>query len=113
MDFTVNLSKLPPAAAHAVIKGLQHEDRARYAIGRAEQLRLKRFHDAVPNVALGGELRQTLCISEDQWLRLMQRYGQLCLADPDFGKFLYRNHDDFRVPDRPTRIQSGYTGKHA
>jgi hypothetical protein len=112
MDLTVDLSRLHPAVAQGIIGHLQHEDRARHALGLVEQYRLKRLYDemAVPgmNTRLG---RTTMVRSRDQWIRFMQKYGQLCWADPEFSPFVLKHHPDMRVKDVGERIQSGYTGK--
>ena len=113
MDFTVNLGRLTPDVARKVRAGFEYEDVARYKLGVLEQLRLKRLHDSLPQLgtALGGELRQRLVLSQDQWNRVLRRYGQKCMADPDFAPWLAKQNPDFTVPDRRTKIQTGWSPK--
>lgn len=112
MNFSVSLKGLPPAVAQSVIKTIRREDAAQYALGVIEQLKLKRMYDqlAVPgfNTDLG---RQTMVISQSQWQLAMAQYGQLCFTDPDFARFLLKKHEEFRVKDVGTRVQSGFTGQ--
>lgn len=113
MDFTIDLSRMHPEVRGQVIKGLHHADRARHALGLLEQRRLKQLHDAmaVPGV-LNTEIgRQQMTLSRDQWIRFMQKYGQRCWADPDFAPWVLKQtqHEDLRVKDVGTRIQSGWT----
>lgn len=113
MDFTVNLSGLDPAVAQRIIKSVRHADRARHALGLLEQRRLKQFHDqmAVPGVLNTGLGRQNMIVSQDQWQRFMQKYGQLCWADPEFAPWVLKQeqHADLRVKDVPMRVRSGWT----
>lgn len=114
MDFTVDLSKLPPAVAQRVIKKIRHEDRARFDLDLLEQRRLKQLHDELAQPGWNTNMgRQTMCITPGQWQAFMQVYGQRCWADPDFAKWVLKQeqHADFRVKDVGTKIQSGYTGK--
>lgn len=117
MDFTVNLNRLEPAVAERVIRSLRHEDAARHALGVLEQRRLKQLHDSLAVAgglnALGGELRQNMVLSRDQWVRFMQVYGQKCWSDPEFAPWVLKQdqHADLRVKDTATKIQSGYTGR--
>ena len=110
MQITLNLSGLHPATRQSLCNGLQHEDRARHALGVLEQLRLKKLidHAAVPgfNTNIG---RTSMCMSPDQVQRAKEIYGERCFADPAFGKFLVKQHPEFGVKDVGTRIQSGWT----
>lgn len=111
MDFTLNLSGLPPRVAQRIIKTVQHEDAAAYAVGRAEQLRLKKWYDNAATTGMNTDIgRQTMVMSRGQWLMAMRRFGQLCFADPEFAPWLLKKDDVFRVKDVGTRLQSGYTG---
>lgn len=107
----MNLSKLPPHLARSIIQTIKREDAAQYALGVIEQRKLKKWHDqfAVPgfNTDLG---RQTMCLSRSQWYEALRIYGQNCFQDPEFAKFLLKYHEDMRVKDVGTKIQSGYTG---
>ena len=111
----MDLSRVAPEVRRGVIANLQHEDRARHALGLLEQRRLKQFHDqmAVPGRLNTGLGRQTMIISEDQRLRFMEKYGQMCWADPDFGKWVLKQelHADLRVKDVGTKIQVGWTAR--
>lgn len=112
MDLTINLANLPLAVRQSVCRGLQYEDRARHALGQLEQLRMKRLLDQVAVAGFNTDIgRTTMCISEDQADRARRVYGQLCFADPDFGKWLLRQNPEFRVKDVGTRVQSGWTGR--
>lgn len=115
MKLTMDLSGLQPAVAQSVMRHLQHEDRARHALGLIEQLKLKRFYDAHPAFGhgLGGEVRQSAVITADQTQRVRDKYGDLCFADPDFMPWLLKQPEgaDFVVKDVATRIQSGWTPK--
>lgn len=114
MDFTVDLSGMPPAVANQVIRKIRHSDRARFELDLLEQRKLKQLHDEV--VAPGWNTnigRQTMCITPGQWAAFMKVYGQKCWADPEFAPWVLKQdqHADFRVKDVGTRIQSGYTGR--
>lgn len=115
MNWTMDLSGLAPASRRAVLAGLQHEDRARHALGVIEQAKLKKFHDAmaIPGVLNNGMGRQVMIRSADQNERFKAKYGQLCWADPDFSKWVLKKteHADLRVKDVGEKIQVGYTGK--
>lgn len=106
----MNLKSLPPAVAQSIIKTIRREDAAQYALGVIEQRKLKKLYDnlAVPgfNTDLG---RQTMCLSRGQWYQAL-RDNNACFQDPDFAKFLLKHHEEFRVKDVGTRIQSGFTG---
>lgn len=108
---SVNLSKLPPATRQRVVRGLHFEDKAKHDLGVLEQLRLKRLMDQTVGPGFNTEIgRTSMVMSQAQRNAAMRTYGQMCFADPDFGKFLLKHHADFRVKDVGTRIQSGYTG---
>lgn len=114
MDFTVNLSGVHPDVARGIVTHLRHEDRARHALGLVEQRRLKQAHDQVVGPGFNTNIgRQNMVLSQDQWRRFMQLYGQLCWSDPEFSKWVLKQdqHADLRVKDVGTRIQSGFTGK--
>lgn len=109
-ELSLNLAQLHPDVRQSLIKGLVHEDRARHALGVIEQLRLKKMMDAAAQPGFNREIgRTSMVISTGQYQAAQQQYGELCFADPDFGKFLLKKHDDFRVKDVGTRIQSGWT----
>lgn len=110
MQFTTDLSGLAPEVRQQVIRKLQHSDRARYDVGVANQLRLKKFHDQVVQPGAFNEVGpMQMVIGSDQYQRALQTYGQLCFMDPDFVPFLLRKHEDMRVKSVGTRIQSGWT----
>lgn len=114
MDFTVDLSQLPPEVAGRVIRKIQHEDRARFDLELLEQRRAKKFLDRVVRPGFNNELgRQSLFMMPTQVHAFRQLYGQLCWADPDFAPWVARQeqHKDFVVPDVGTKIQIGYTGR--
>ena len=112
MELTINLSGLHPATARGVIKGLQHEDKARHDLGVLEQVRLKKFMDAVAQPGFNTEVGRTVMVlSPEQREAAYRIYGQMCFADPDFSKYLLKQNPEFRVKDVGTKIQSGYTGK--
>lgn len=112
MELTINLSGLDPAVAQSVVRGLKHEDKARHDLGVLEQIRMKRMMDQVMSPGVNNDIgRPVMVVSEAQAQQARRIYGELCFADPDFGKFLLRHHPEFRVKDCGTRIQSGYTGR--
>lgn len=112
MQFSVNLSHVEPEVRQRIVKGLRHEDKARHDLGVIEQLRLKQLHDQYVTPGFNKEIgRTSMIISPGQYQAAMNTYGQMCFADPDFGKFLLKHHAEFRVKDVGTRVQSGYTGK--
>jgi len=112
MELSVNLQGLPPQIAHRVIATVKREDAAAYAMGVLEQLKLKRFYDAIAVPGMNTEYtRQTMCLSEGQRREAYRTYGQLCFADPDVARFLLKRHEEYRVKDVGTRIQSGFTGR--
>lgn len=110
MILTSDLSGLSPAVRAALVRKLQHADRARYELGVVEQTKRKRFHDAVVQPGAFNEVGPAqMIMSQDQHQRAMQKYGQLCFMDADFVKWLLKNNEDMRVKQCGTRIQSGWT----
>lgn len=107
---SINLSNVHPEVRQTIVKGLQHEDRARHALGVIEQLRLKRMMDAAAVPGFNREIgRTSMIISPGQYQAAQRVYGELCFADPDFGKFLLKQNEEMRVKDVGTRVQSGWT----
>jgi hypothetical protein len=110
MQLTADLSQLHPEVRQAIIKNVRHEDTAAYALGAIEQAKLKKFYDAiaVPGFSKSDVGPMHFVISQDQAARCRAIYGDLCFMDPDFVKFLKKHHEDMRVREVGTRIQSGY-----
>lgn len=113
MQLTADLSQLHPEVRRRIVKNVQHEDAAQYALGAVEQAKLKKFYDAI---AVPGFSKKDIgplhfVISDDQAARARAVYGELCFMDPDFVKFLKKHHEDMRVREVGTRIQSGYSRK--
>jgi hypothetical protein len=117
MQLTADLSQLAPEVRNGIVRRLQHEDLARHALGLADQARMKRLQDTATIGTYKGEIGPPqIILSQDQWQRAMQRYGQLCMMDPDFVPWLLRKNDDMRVKAIGTRAQVGWRaadGKHA
>ena len=112
MQLTADLSQLPPEVRNAIIKKLAHEDKARYDLGVIEQRRMAKLMGDAPVGAFKADLGPAQFImSQDQWQRAMQRYGEKIFLDPDFVPWLQRRNEDMRVKQSATRIQTGYTGK--
>lgn len=110
MQFTVDISRINPAVRHGFVRSLHHEDRARHALGVIEQARLKKLYDSAAVAGFNTNLgRAQMILSDDQWKRAMQQYGQFCFMDPEFTPWLLKKNEDFRVKDVGTRIQSGWT----
>lgn len=110
MQLTTDLSGLRPEVRGALIRRLQRDDAARYAVGAADQLRLKNYHDAVVKAGAFNELGPVqMVISRDQYVRAMEKYGPLCFMDPNFVPWLLKRNEDMRVKQAGTRIQSGWT----
>lgn len=111
-ELTFNLQGLPPHIAKRVIATIRSEDAAAYALGVIEQRRLKQWYDNAAVAGLNTDIgRQNMVMSHGQRLAAYRQYGQMCFADPDFAPFLLRKHEDYRVKDVGTRVQSGFTGK--
>ena len=112
MQLTTDLSQLHPEVRRRIVKNVQHQDAAQYALGAVEQAKLKKFYDAVATTGFSktdiGPLN--FVISQDQAARCRAIYGDLCFMDPDFVKFLKKHHEDMRVREVGTRIQAGYRG---
>jgi len=114
MELTTDLSQLQPDVRHALIRKLQHEDKARFDLGLVEQSRMKRLHDELPQASYRDDVGPAqMILSQDQWQRAMQFYGTQCFQDPDFAKWLLRNNPDMRVKFVSQKIQVGYTGQHS
>lgn len=109
---TCNLSQLDPAVRERVLKHLQHEDAAAYALARVEQAKISKFYQE--NVRAGttkngiGPLNFVI----HPYLRnqLSAEYGPSIWQDVAFVEWLKKHHDCFRVPEVGTKIQVGYTG---
>ena len=112
MQLTADLSGLQPDVRQALIRKLQHEDKARFDVGVIEQRRMAQLYQAAPVGAFKEQLGPAqFVMSQDQWQRAMQRYGQNIFQDPDFIPWLQRNNPDMRVKQSATKIQIGYTGR--
>ncbi len=112
MQFTMSLERLDAGTRNSVLRGIQDEDKARHALGVLEQIRLKKLADALMIPGANTEIgRTSMILSPDQYQRAMNRYGELCWADPAFGRWMLKQHSDMRVKDVGTRVQSGYTGE--
>lgn len=110
MKLTQDLTGLHPAVAQSVIRHLQHEDRARHVLGQVDQIRLKKLHDQAAVTGMNTNIGpQQLVVAPDQYQRFRDAYGELFWADPDSSKFVWKHHEDMRVKDVGTRIQSGWT----
>jgi len=110
MQFTTDLTGLRPEARNQFLRDVVHEDKARYALGALDQLRLKQRADAITAAGYKGDLRAQMVMSQDQWARAMNQYGERCWLDPDFVPWLLKNNEDMRVRDCGTKIMVGYTG---
>lgn len=112
IDFSVSLRGCSPELARAVRAEFEYDDVARYKLGLIEQARLKRLAEQRAEPGMNSDLgRQQMVLSRNQWLQAMRQFGQLCWADPEFAPWLLKKHEDFRVKDVGTRIQSGWNGK--
>lgn len=112
MQLSVNLTHLPIETRQSVAKSIRHEDRARHVLGVIEQLKLKKLADQIAVAGFNNDVgRNNMVISPGQYQAAQELYGERCWADPDFAKFILKNHPEFRVKDVGTRIQSGFTGK--
>ena len=110
MQLTTDLSRLGPETRAAIVKRLQREDQARYAIGVIEQARLKQVQDAAGIGSYKSEIGPPqMVMSQDQWQRAMQRYGQYIFMDPDFVPWLLKKNEDMRVKRIGTKVQVGWT----
>ena len=112
MQFTTDLSQLPPEVRPSIIKKVRHEDRAKHDLGVVEQLQLKRLHDEVAVTGRDTNVgRQSMVISPGQYTAFMRVYGEKCWSDPEFGKWVLKQdqHADLRVKDVGTKVMSGWT----
>jgi hypothetical protein len=112
MQLTTDLSLLTPEVRNALVRKLQHADKARYDIGLVEQAQMKQFHDRAGIGSYKQEIGPAqMIMSRDQWQRAMQRYGEKIFMDEQFVPWLLKKNPDMRVKQVGTKIQSGYTGK--
>lgn len=111
MQLTVDLSGVRPEARHQFVKDVVHEDKAKYALGLIEQRRLAQRAEAIAKAKYQGEFRAQAVMSEDQWKRTMNDYGQLCMMDPDFMPWLLKREEgrDMRIADPGSKIMIGWT----
>ena len=111
MQLTVDLSGMRPDARNGFVRSVRHEDRARYALGLLEQRRMKQQADEVAKAKYKGDMRVQMVMSEDQWKRVMNDYGQNCFMDPDFVPWLLKQQEnrDMRVKDPGSKIMTGWT----
>lgn len=111
MQLTVDLSQMHPEVRGKIIRKLAHEDKARHDLGVIEQLKMKKLHDAAQIGHYKSELGPArMILSQDQWQRAMQKYGQYIFMDPEFSPWLVKKHPDMAVKDIGTKIQVGYRG---
>lgn len=112
MHLTLDLTRLSPELRQSVVKSIHHEDRARYALGVLDQLRLKRLYDQAAEPGWNTDLgRTSMIVSAGQYQEAINQYGEKCWADPDFAPWLRKRDPVFRVRDVPTKVQSGWTPK--
>ena len=110
MQLTADLSGLDPSTRHALIRKLAHEDKARHDLGVIEQRRMAQMYQNLPIGSFKSEIGPAqMILSQDQWHRAMQKYGETCWQDPDFTPWLLKRNDDMRVRQRGTKIQVGWT----
>ena len=111
MQLTADLSQLNPEVRKALIRRLQFEDKAQFDLGVVEQRRMAKLYANAPVGTFKEQLGPAQFImSQDQWQRAMQRYGQHIFLDPEFVPWLQKKNEDMRVPQRGTKIQVGYVG---
>lgn len=109
MQLTCDLSGLARGTREQFLRDVVHEDKARYALGLVQQTKLKKLADAVTAAKFRSELRPQMVMSEDQWKRTMNDYGQHCFLDPDFVPWLLKRNEDMRIRDTASKIQVGWT----
>lgn len=112
MHFTADLTHLPLATRQRVVEKLQDKDAAQLALAKVRQAKIaKMYRDAVaPGTTVDGIGPVSLAIDPYfvSWFRV--RYGNHIFQDPEFEKYLKQRGEWFHVPEKGTRIQSGYTG---
>lgn len=112
MQLTCDLSGLPPAVREKVIRNVQHEDAAQFALAQVEQARMAKF---VRESAVTGALKEgcgpmTGIIHQGIKNYLAALHGHKTVyQDPDFMKWLQRNHEEFRGMDVRQKIGVGWT----
>ena len=110
MQLTADLTGLTPAVRQQLIKKLAHEDKARHDLGVIEQRRMAQRYQNLPIGSFKAELGPAqMILSQDQWQRAMQKYGETCWQDPDFTPWLLKRNEDMRVRQTGTKIQVGWT----
>lgn len=111
MQLTVDLTGVSPGARHEFVRGMKFEDRARYALGLIEQRKLKQQADAFAKAKYQGEFRAQAVMSQDQWKRAMNDYGQMCMMDPDFMPWFLKKDEnaDMLIRDMGSKIMIGWT----
>lgn len=91
-------------------RGYDQNYARRLKICEENQRRVAReFGDNRRSVEGLGQPVMELDVKVDQEIR--KRYGNKAMKDPDFRKWLQRNHDSVRVKSGGTKTQFGYTGK--
>lgn len=114
MQLTADLSGLNPETRQRVVRHLAHEDKARYDLGVIEQRRMAQMYQNLPVGSFKAELGPAqMILSQDQWMRAMQKYGERCWQDPDFTPWLLKKNEDMRVRQSATKIQVGWTAPTA
>lgn len=111
MELTVNLTGLDPAVRHAVVRGIQLEDRAKYLLDLLEQRKAAQYAAAVAAAKYSGELRAKAIFSPYQAHLCRKKYGALCFTDPEWMPWALKReeHADARVKDAGSKIQVGWT----
>lgn len=112
-DFTVTLN-LAPEVRRKLISQVRDAGAVRHHLGLIRQRQMAQLLRNNPHLCTGrGELRQNMILDDTQWQAFMEVYGQRCWSDPDFRPWLQKQdaHRDLFVPDKGTKIQSGYTGR--
>lgn len=109
MQLTADLSQLPPETRNALIRKLQHADKASHDLGVVEQTRMKQLYDRGGSDAYKAELGPAqMVLSQDQYQRAMAKYGPLCFMDADFAPWLLKQNEDMRVKYVSKKIQVGF-----
>lgn len=114
MQLTVDLSQLDPRTRERIVRNAKHEDVAQYHLACLEQAKAAQYYRqyaaaGVTKTDFGPVQMAIHPYFRNQLSATASAQKERVWMDPDFGKWLLNRQDEFRVPIKGTRIQSGWT----
>lgn len=109
---TADLTSLPLSTREAIRRQLGDADAAKLALARARQAKIcKLYNDLVAPGTTKNGIGPVGMVMDPYLVSYFRRsFGEQCLADPDFVKWIHKEDPSFRVRETGTKVQVGYRG---